>query len=292
MTGPLVERAHAKLNVFLRVLGRREDGFHDVETLILPIDLHDVVTVAPADALSVEVTGPGAEALHALGGESLAARAVEAFGRVAAIDVLPVRVTIDKRIPVAAGLGGGSADAAAVLRALGRMQGVDHRALCDAAGLVGSDVVALVHQEPVFAAGRGETVHPIHAQATSWVVLPFPFPVRAADAYAWWDLEGGGTGPDPGALVAAVETGDDELTAHAMFDDLQPPVAERHPEVARAIEALVDAGALGAIMTGSGPTVVALARHVGHAESIAARVPGSFVAVGPPRTMTGPSGVV
>jgi 4-diphosphocytidyl-2-C-methyl-D-erythritol kinase len=292
MTESLIERAHAKLNVFLRVLGRRDDGFHDVETVILPLDLYDVVTVAPADAFSVEVTGPGAQALGALGGESLAARAVEVFARAVAIDVPPVRVIIDKRIPVAAGLGGGSADAAAVLRALGRMHDVDHRTLCEAAPSVGSDVVALIHDGPVFASGRGESVHPIHAQTSCWVVLPFPFPVRAADAYGWWDLDDAATGPDAGALIAAVETGNDELIGHAMFDDLQGPVTSRHPEIAEAIHAFKDAGALGAIMTGSGPTVVALARHFGHAETIAARFPGSFVATGAPRTMSGPSGVV
>jgi 4-diphosphocytidyl-2-C-methyl-D-erythritol kinase len=238
------------------------------------------------------VSGPGAEALRAQGGESLAARAVEAFARAVAIDAPPLRVTVDKRIPVAAGLGGGSADAAAVLRALGRMHGIDHDTLCEMAAAVGSDVAALVHGGPVFAAGRGESVHPIHTQSTCWVVLPFPFPVRAADAYGWWDLDGAATGPDPGALVAALETGNDELVGHAMFDDLQGPVASRHPEIAAAVEAFSDAGALGAIMTGSGPTVVALARHLGHAEAIAAEVPGSFVATGPPRTMSGPSGVV
>jgi 4-diphosphocytidyl-2-C-methyl-D-erythritol kinase len=292
VTEPLTERAHAKLNVFLRVLGRRDDGFHDVETVILPLDLYDVVTVAPAGAFSVEVTGPGAKALDALGGETLASRAVGVFARVTGIDVAPLQVTIDKRVPVAAGLGGGSADAAAVLRALGRMHGVGDASLLDAASSVGSDVVALVYDGPVFASGRGESVHPIHAQTTSWVVLPFPFPVRAADAYGWWDEDGTPSGPDAGALIAAVETGNDELTGHAMFDDLQAPVGARHPEIADAIDAFLDAGALGAIMTGSGPTVVALARHVGHAETIAARVPGSFVATGPPRTMTAPSGVV
>jgi 4-diphosphocytidyl-2-C-methyl-D-erythritol kinase len=292
MTEPAIERAHAKLNVFLRVLGRRDDGFHDVETLILPLDLYDVVTVAPAPAAAVDVFGPGAEALEVLGGESLAGRAVEAFSRVAAIDVPPMHVTIDKRIPVAAGLGGGSADAAAVVRALGRMHGVDHGTLCEVAAVVGSDVVALVHEGPVFASGRGESVHPVHAQTTCWVVLPFPFPVRAADAYAWWDADAAATGPDPGALVAAVETGNGQVIGDAMYDDLQAPVAGRHPDIEAAIEAFREAGALGAMMTGSGPTVVALARHLGHAETLAAKVPRSFVATGPPRTMSRPSGVV
>src|SRR5205809_985324 len=126
---------------------------------------------------------------------------------------------------------------------------------------------------------------------SSWSasVRTFGFGVRSSDAYAWWD-EAPTTGPDPGALVAAIEVGDDALLGSAIFDDLQAAVAARHPEVERAVAAFGDAGALGAIMSGSGPTVVALARHLGHADAIAEAVPGSFVTTGPPRTMTAPSG--
>ena len=119
--------------------------------------------------------------------------------------------------------------------------------------------------------------------------------IRVSPNAGWWD-ERPESGPDAGALLAAIETGDDEIVGSAMFDDLQPPVAYRHPEVDRAVAAFRDAGALGAIMSGSGPTVVALARHLGHADRIAAAVPGSFVTVCappmPPRTMGAPSGVV
>jgi 4-diphosphocytidyl-2-C-methyl-D-erythritol kinase len=143
----------------------------------------------------------------------------------------------------------------------------------------------------VYADGRGDRVTPVHAQTTHWVVVPASFAVRTPDAYAWWD-DGGTTGPDPGALIAAVEAGNDEILGPALFDDLQSVVAERHPEVADTIAALLDAGALGAAMSGSGPTVVALARHMVHADQIAAEVPGAFVTSGPPRTMGPLSGVV
>ena len=293
----VTRRANAKVNAFLRVCGRREDGYHDIETAILPLDLHDVVTVEEADALEVVVTGGGAEALAAAGGDSLCGRAAHAWATTAGIWAPRARITIDKRIPVAAGLGGGSADAAATLLALDELftTGLSDEAVAAAAATVGSDVPALVAGGPVFAEGRGDRLHPLHAVTTHWVVKPFPFAVRAADAYAWWDEEPG-TGPDPGALVAAIEVGDDALFGSAMFDDLEPAVASRHPEVTRAVAAFGGAGALGAIMTGSGPTVVALARHLGHADAIAAAVPGSFVTVSapptPPRTMAAPSGVV
>jgi 4-diphosphocytidyl-2-C-methyl-D-erythritol kinase len=279
---PIVERAHAKLNVFLRVLARRADGFHDVETLLLPLEVHDVVTVETADTFDVVVNGPRAEELAAAGGESLVARAADAFARATGLPFAPAaRVTIDKRIPVAAGMGGGSADAAAVLRALGRLHGVGRADLIELAAAVGSDVPALVHGGPVFAEGRGERVTPVHAVTSHWVVAPLPFSVTAADAYAWWD-ERSATGPDPGALIAALETGNDELLGSALYDDLAPGVCARHPEVAATIAALEAAGALGVVMTGSGPTVVALARHLGQADSLAARIPGAFATSGPP----------
>ena len=292
----VTRRAHAKLNVFLRVLGRRDDGYHDIQTAILPLELHDVVTVEPADELEVAVVG---ERAHELGeaGESLSGRAAHAWATAARVGAPRALITIEKRIPVAAGLGGGSADAAATLLALDELFGspLSPEAMVEAASTVGSDVPALLAGGPVFAEGRGERVVPLHAVATHWVMLPLPFAVRSADAYRWWD-ERPETGPDAGALLAAIETGDDEIVGSAMFDDLQPPVAYRHPEVDRAVAAFRDAGALGAIMSGSGPTVVALARHLGHADRIAAAVPGSFVTVCappmPPRTMGAPSGVV
>ena len=293
MSEPVTRKAHAKLNVFLRVLGRRGDGYHDIETVILPLDLHDLVTVEPGFGLDVVVTGPRAGDLAGAGGESLVTAAAAAWASAAGRDEPGVRITLDKRIPVAAGLGGGSADAAATLRAL---------EACFATGLsvadlrmigaeLGSDVPALLLEEPAYAHGRGDRVTPVHAVTTHWVVVPARFPVAVADAYTWWD-ESGTTGHDPGMLVAALETGNTAVLGPSLFDDLQGPVAAHHPEIAATIAALEEAGALGAIMTGSGPTVVALARHLGHADELAASVPGSFVAAGPPRTMSTPSGVV
>ena len=276
----IVERAHAKLNVFLRVLGRRDDGDHDIQTVILPLDLHDPVAVTPAEAFAVTVTGPRAEELARAGGESLVARAAEAFR--AATGIAPsVHVAIEKRIPVGAGMGGGSADAAALLRALGRLHPAATPALPEIAAAVGADVPALLHGGPVYADGRGDHVTPVHAVTTHWALAPFPFAVRTPDAYAWWDGEPS-TGPDPGALIAALETGSLDLLGHAMFDDLQRVVVARHPPIASVIERFLDAGALGAVMTGSGPTVVALASSPLHADRIAAAVRGASVTSGPP----------
>ena len=286
----VIERAYAKLNVCLRVLGRRDDGYHDLESLILPLELHDTVTVEPAETFSVTDEGARAGELAAAGGETRVAKAAEIAARRADRAAASARVVIQKRVPVAAGMGGGSADAAALLRALGSLWGLPQGALAEVAAEVGSDVPALLAPEAVFVRGRGDRVAPVHAQPTIWVVAPLPFRVRTPDAYAWWD-EAPVTGSDPGATVGALETGRLERLGEALFNDLQFGVAQRHPQVTEAIEAFTIAGALGAIMTGSGPTVVALVSGEEHAQSLANAVPGSFVTTGPPRTMGYRSGV-
>jgi 4-diphosphocytidyl-2-C-methyl-D-erythritol kinase len=271
----LTVMAHAKLNVFMRVLGARDDGYHDIETVILPIDLADTVTIAPAETLAVDGLPGGTENLAHLAARALAARAdVERPG---------AHVRIHKRIPVAAGMGGGSADAAATLRGLNELWacGLGDAELAEVAAAVGADVPGLLAGVAVFADGRGTHVTPVHAATTWWVVKPFDLAVSTPDAYGWWD-EDPATGPDAGVLIAALEAGNVDVLGPAVFNDLQRPVARRHPEVAEAVAMLLEAGALGAVMTGSGPTVVALARHVGHAASVAEAVPGAFLVSGPP----------
>ena len=294
----VTRHAHAKLNAFLRVLCLRDDGFHDIQTAILPIELHDVVTVEEHDALVIEVTGERAEELEGAGGESLVVRAAHAWSSTPRVGAPRARIVIEKRIPVAAGLGGGSADAAATILALDELFGtaLTPEAILELAAEVGSDVCALAHGGPVFADGRGEHVFALHAPTSHWVVRPLPFGVWTPDAYTWWD-ERPSSGPDPGSLIAAIEVGDHDLAGSALFDDLQPGVAARHPQVARVAAAFGAAGALGAVMSGSGPTVVALARDPIHAAAIASAVPGSFVTTAPPqasppRTIAEPSGVV
>lgn len=291
-------RAHAKINVFLRVLGRRDDGFHDIESIVLPISLHDVVTVTESGTGEAGDAGTGGISLQVEGepeltrlvptelSDNLAGRAALALAERKGLDAgaLDVVLRIHKRIPVAAGLGGGSADSAATLLALSELWGcgLDQRALLELGANVGSDVPAMLAGEPVLAAGRGERVTPVHTATTWWVLKPFVFGVSAADAYGWWS-DAPVTGPDPGVLIAALETGDVELLGDAIFNDLQPGVVARHPDVSDAIDAFAEAGALGAIVTGSGPTVAALARHIGHADTLAAAVAGSIVVSGPPR---------
>jgi 4-diphosphocytidyl-2-C-methyl-D-erythritol kinase len=286
VTAGVVRRsAHAKINACLRVLRARDDGYHEVETLVIPLDLADDVTVRPSTGLRVDVRGDSelVDAVRA-GGMNLALVAALALAETCGAESAGALVEIAKKIPVAAGLGGGSADAAATLHALNELWGcgLDLEVLLGIAEKVGSDVPALLVGGPVVARGRGEHVAPLAAQTTHWAVKPFDFPTRSPDAYRWWDEESGTSGPDPGALYAAAETGSLEVLGGALFNDLEEPVVRRHPEVAEAKRAFLDAGALGAIMSGSGPTVAALASHPMHAQRLATAVPGSFVAVGAP----------
>ncbi|HVD70939.1 MAG TPA: 4-(cytidine 5'-diphospho)-2-C-methyl-D-erythritol kinase [Actinomycetota bacterium] len=286
---PIARRAHAKINVFLRVLGRREDGFHDLESVVLPLSLHDLVTVSPDGGSDPSVTVEGIPELTGrvpTGEDNLVIAAVRELSKRSGVPG-GFRVDIHKRIPVAAGLGGGSTDAAATLLALAEHLAEvdgghgDPSTLMSVATELGSDVPALLAGGPMLVSGRGEVLTPVHTVTTWWVLKPFDVAVTAADAYAWWDHDPA-TGPDPGVLIAALETGDLALLGSALFNDLQAPVVARHPEVGEAIEALMEAGALGAVMSGSGPTVAALASHMGHADRLAEAVGGAIVVSGPP----------
>ena len=275
-------QAHAKLNVFLRVLERRDDGYHDIETLLLPISLADHVTVESSDAMTLSLDGPASAGVPQ-DETNLALRAAGVLAAAGGGSRPGARITIEKRIPVAAGLGGGSADAAATLLLLDSLwgTGLGRDGLVRLAAQVGSDVPALLLGEPAYVRGRGEIVEPVLLQTTTWVVKPFAFGVSAADAYAWWD-DAAATGPDPGALIAAAEAGNDALLGSALFNDLQGPVAAHHPEIAETVAAFIEAGARGAVMSGSGPTVVALCSFAS-AQDIADAVPGPFVVDAPPR---------
>jgi 4-diphosphocytidyl-2-C-methyl-D-erythritol kinase len=278
-------RARAKLNVYLRVLSLRDDGYHDLESLVLPLSLADDVTVSPADRLHVDVVdasgGRGADGVPA-GGLNLALVAALALAESCGIS-LGAEIRIDKRIPVAAGLGGGSADAGATILALNELWGCGlHRAaLAELAERIGSDVPATLAPGAVLMRGRGEVLEDIELPEAWWVVVPMPFGVRSPDAYRWWDEGGRGTGPDPAALLESALRGDAEGVGPLLFNDLEAPVFARHPELAEAKRRLIDAGSLGAVMSGSGSSVAGLARNRSHAIEVAASFERAVVASGP-----------
>lgn len=273
--------AHAKVNLFLRVLGARPDGYHELESLLAPLSLADQVSVTPADALGVEVAW-GGTAPTDLGPpeRNLALLAALAFAEATAI-FDPVHIRIDKAIPAAAGLGGGSADAAATLRALNTLYdtplSVDR--LADVGAEVGSDVPALVYRGAVVVSGRGERVRPVSVPQAWWVIVPAGFEVRTPDAFAWWDEQGGPR--DAGSSEAVLEAAaalDVVRLGPTLFNDLHAPVLVKHPELVRTLHRLVELGALGSVMCGSGGTVAGLVADERAAEAIAAQIPDSLVA--------------
>ena len=276
--------AHAKINLFLRVLGRRADGYHDIETLITPVSLADEVTVRASPELRLELRGDERLEGVPVDERNLAVIAARELAEACQLDPV-AEIVIDKRIPVAGGLGGGSADAAACLWALNELWGCgrDASALAEVGLLVGSDVPALVMEQPVLARGRGEDVEAVTMRSLWWVLVPQAFPVSTAAAYGWWDEDAGTPHPAGTAQVfAAASSGDAEALGRALFNDLEEPVMKRHAEIARSKERLLEEGALGAIMCGSGPTVGGLARDERHANELADALSPAFVVIGPP----------
>jgi 4-diphosphocytidyl-2-C-methyl-D-erythritol kinase len=276
-------RARAKINVFLRVLGARDDGYHDLETLIVPMSLADQVEVSEDERLGVDVVGdPGLASEVPVGGLNLALVAALALA-----DAVPhpagASIRIEKSIPVAAGLGGGSADAAATLHALNELWdgGLDVAGLVDVAQRIGSDVPAMLLERPVLAAGRGEVLTPAVVQPMWWVLVTFGFGVRSPDAYRWWDEQGSPPGPDPAALLRTASVGDVAALGGLLFNDLEAPVVDHHPEIGKAKDRLLHAGALGAVMSGSGSSVVGLCSDREHAVAVAAAMDGALVVSGP-----------
>jgi len=263
-----VVEAPAKVNLFLRVLGLRPDGYHDLETLILPISLADRLEVhADSDpsfrtfSFSLDVIGED-ELVRGVPRDetNLVARAGLALAERAGVRGF-ADVSLEKRIPSAAGLGGGSSDAAAALDALNDLWacGLDAEALRDVGASVGSDVPALMLGGPALARGRGERIERASVGPLSLVLVTFPYGVPSPDAFHWWDEAGGPTGPDPAALLGSARDHGEGFGA-SLFNDLEGPVIARHPEIGEAKGTLLEGGASGALMTGSGPTVFGVLR--------------------------------
>lgn len=244
----LTETAPAKINLALHVRARRPDGYHDIETLFAFLGDGDVVTVEPADADGFAITGPFAPALSGEGG-NLVLAARDAFAT-AVGPLPPLRITLDKRLPVASGIGGGSADAAATLRALARWRGVDPAGLAEVALRLGSDVPACLLGRASRGGGRGERLALVEGLAGIPVLLVNPgVGVSTAKVFAGWDRI------DRGALA----DGDPLAAALAGRNDLEPPALAIAPVIAEVVASLAaQPGVRLARMSGSGATCFAL----------------------------------
>jgi 4-diphosphocytidyl-2-C-methyl-D-erythritol kinase len=255
-------RAPAKVNLCLRLGPLRPDGYHRVTTLVQAIDLYDELDIEPAAETLVD----------GFADDTLVTAALDGLGETR-------RVRIEKRIPVASGLGGGSSDAAAVLRAL-RGERTPNE-LHELARAVGTDVpFFLTGAETGFCTGRGDRVHalPEFPRGHAFVIVPAAEGLSTRDVYA-------ASTPNPafraveGELIRRMHTvRRTEQVAELMANDLEAAALGLRPDVRGTLAALADAGALRAQVTGSGPTAFGLFHHRAAAEEAAAAIPGALAA--------------
>ena len=269
----LNERAYAKLNLVLHVGSPRDDGLHPICSLMASIDLADELTGTPRESGEDSVDAPGVE------GENLAARALAEFRSRAAAELPPLALRIDKRIPVAAGLGGGSADAAAALRMANELAGGSLSAdeLFRLAAGLGCDVPSQLDPRHALVQGVGERIEPLELPPLVAVLAPDPLGLSTADVYAELDRLGGARAsldPEPLRRLAAADPA--ELAA-GLENDLEQAAMSLRPDLSAKLESLRTAGALGAAVSGSGPTCFGLFADRPAAEAAAASIAGALV---------------
>ena len=248
----LLARTHAfaKINRSLEVLGVRPDGFHELRTVFQSIALHDTLAIrAVHGEFQLICDDPACPADRS----NLIWRAAERVWKAAGRPGAPrdVSIQLTKRIPLQAGLGGGSSDAAAALRAFGRLWRVKPDRVRAIGSSLGADVPYFFEGGTALGLDRGDLLFPLVDAPRAWVVLVIPsFGVSTKDAFAWWDRDGARPfqGRDRGPKRPALQA----------TNDLQGVVAKRHPEIGRLVRALERAGARHAAMTGAGSAVFGL----------------------------------
>lgn len=271
--------AYAKVNFTLEVFAKRVDGYHALRSVVVPTSLSDTIEVDEADSVSSDSGYPDdlcVKAARVLG-EFAASRGKSAAG---------ARIHVEKRIPAGGGLGGGSADAAAVLWALNEIWGLGAgpAELAEIGARVGSDVPALVLSRacgPVVMEGRGEFVRPLFDSPTRPSPLRLHLVMANPGVFSSTPEVFSRSTPrvtnDPGILYnikTALASGELERISCATMNDLEAPAVDLHPEIAAAKSALSEAGALGATMSGSGSTVFGLVPDEARGRKIAALLGG------------------
>jgi 4-diphosphocytidyl-2-C-methyl-D-erythritol kinase len=281
-TGSVTVRVPGKVNLYLEVGDRRSDGFHELTTVFHAVSLADDVTVRDADVLSLRLLGEGAEGLPA-DGRNLAWQAAELMaghvGRAPDVDI-----TINKSIPVAGGMAGGSADAAAVLvgmNALWELR-VPRRDLHAMAARLGSDVPFALHGGTALGTGRGEELTTVLARNVfHWVLAFGAGGLSTAAVYSEVDrLREVGSPPrlsDPEPVLTALSAGDPHELAPLLGNDLQAAALSLEPNLRRTLRAGVEAGALAGIVSGSGPTCAFLCASADEAVAVGAELAGAGV---------------
>ena len=260
--------ANAKINLTLDILGKRPDGFHEVAMVMQSIGLHDTLTMEKTDgeiALSINVPWLKADE------KNLAWRAAELVRQEYGLKG-GVRMDLVKRIPIAAGLAGGSADAAAVLKGMNELYNLQmsEARLCELGARLGSDIPFCLMGGTMLATGRGEVLTRLADMPETWVVLAKPrISVSTAWAYQNYDEQGAEKHPDNEAIKKAIARGNRKAVAGLLCNVLESVTIKKYDVIADYKQMMLDKGAMASMMSGSGPTVFGLARNREQAEAIA-----------------------
>lgn len=245
----MTAHAPAKINLSLKITGKHDDGFHGLETLILPIpSLCDELTFTGADSFSLHCETPGVPTDET----NLVSRALRIFEKETSIPC-PYQIELTKRIPHGAGLGGGSADAAHTLIALNELNGagIPLEKLSDWAATLGSDIPLFLYESPCWCTGRGEMIEPRELKWTHPILLFKPsFDIQTPWAYSHWE---------DSQEIPAITYDSQEVDGVTLFNDLERPVFEKHrflAELKSFLQAQPETKA--ALMSGSGSTVFAI----------------------------------
>lgn len=278
-------RAYAKVNLTLEVLARRADGFHEIASVMQTVELADEVTLAPAAELALQCdTDIPPE-------ENLALRAARLLRGAAGVD-RGTRITLRKRIPMAAGLGGGSSDAAAVLLGLDGLWGLGmgKERLAALAAKLGSDVPFFLWGGTALASGRGEAVSPLPPLRPAWLVLatpPVTLPNKTATLYRGLRPEHFTRGEATRRLTEAIRSGK-PLADGMLCNVFQSVAPEAFPELSRWMDRFQRAGAAAVHLSGSGPTLFALVAGQEAGERLRARCAAKGMTAHVVRTVTTP----
>ena len=260
--------ANAKINLTLDILGKRPDGFHEVAMVMQTIGLHDTLVMEKKERdIELSINVPWLKADE----KNLAWRAAELIRQEYGLEG-GVRIELTKRIPVAAGLAGGSADAAAVLKGMNDLYGLqlDEEKLCELGARLGSDIPFCIMGGTMLATGRGEVLTRLSDMPETWVVLAKPrISVSTAWAYQNYDEQGAERHPDNEAIKQAIARGNRKAVAGLLCNVLESVTIKKYDVIAEYKQMMLDKGAMASMMSGSGPTVFGLAKNREQAESIA-----------------------
>ena len=283
----LTLQTSAKVNLALEVLGKRPDGYHELVTLLQAVDLSDRLALEEYDSVTLQTTDTRLPTDE----KNLVVRAVRLLQEATGTS-RGVRIRLDKRIPVAAGLGGGSSDAAATLWGLNRLWKLRWPAarLAELATELGMDVPFFLRGGRTLATGRGEILTPLPAAPQLALVLVSPnFPLSTREVYERVPQTLREDGSRARALLDSLVTRSATRVAANLYNSLEAVVEPAYPVITRIKSALRNAGALGAVMSGSGPTVVGVARSLEHAKQIRTRLTRGTWSCWAVRTVSGPA---